>query len=245
VLAVIGWLRRLWLRRRDNQQPRALTAMQLFTLLGAVVMTVAAMVSYSSVAMGTDQGRLLFPSLAPIALLLVAGWGALFQDRGTPWLVTGLGVLMTIVAAGALWLGIGQTFAPPSPPDSQEIAQTQPVGRVYDGGPELMAIRWETGTRLTLYWQAQQPIGQDLRIDLRLVDGEGQTLWEWKRSPAAGRFSTDRWPVGRLVVDRYDLPVEMVQQAARAEVGVYEFTSGASLDLRGGGRWTAIVLPAW
>jgi hypothetical protein len=105
---------------------------------------------------------------------------------------------------------------------------------------ELVSYRWEPEARqpdkrqLILYWRAVRPVTTDLRAALRLLDAQGGMIWEWKRSPGAGRFSTDRWPGGRLVADVYHIPVEHLARAARIEVGVRPFPEGAWLTLTDG-----------
>ena len=89
-------------------------------------------------------------------------------------------------------------------------------------GPlELLGTAWDQPASgdLTLYWRAAEPAREDLRTALRLLDSEGNLLWEWKRSPGAGRFSTDRWPVGRMVADTYRPPPAALAQAASVQVG--------------------------
>ncbi len=34
---------------------------------------------------------------------------------------------------------------------------------------------------------------------------DGSLVWEWRRSPGYGRFSTDRWPAGAILRDVYTI----------------------------------------
>jgi len=68
---------------------------------------------------------------------------------------------------------------------------------------------------------------------VRLVDDEGNLLWEWKRSPGAGRWSTDRWPVGRVYEDVYRVPEDAAAKAGRLEIGIRPFPEGPWLPLAG------------
>ncbi|MCC7353886.1 MAG: glycosyltransferase family 39 protein [Anaerolineae bacterium] len=241
VAAIIGWLRWWHLARRNGRYiPLYVSLADRLVLLGSPALVILWTVSYSRVALGTDQGRLLFPALAPMALLLVAGLAAWFPAGRQGWLVGGFTGLMALVAAAALYAGIVRPFTPPAPPDSQEIAQASSVGRTFGNDLELVALRWgdRTGTpqtpstRLTLYWRLGQPTRNDLRTVLRLIDRDGNLVWEWKRSPGAGRFSTDRWPPGRLVADAYHIPAAALDKMARAEVGVYSFPVGIWLSVQ-------------
>ena len=68
LLALLGllllWLRSGWQAAR----------WPLLLLAGAAGAVALAMARYSLIALGTDQGRLLYPAAAAIAILLAAGW---------------------------------------------------------------------------------------------------------------------------------------------------------------------------
>jgi hypothetical protein len=66
---------------------------------------------------------------------------------------------------------------------------------------------------------------------LRVTGATGNLLGDWQRSPGAGRFSTDRWPAGRIVADTYNLPADAVGQV---ELGVRAFPDGTWLKTTGG-----------
>ena len=241
VAAALGWLHPP-LRRRMRVL-RATAGAGWVILLGATAVTVAGIISYSRTALGTDQGRLLFPAVAPIALLIAGGVAAWLPAARTRWLPIGMIAGMGTVASLALLAGVVSPYTPPSPPSAAEVAQALPVATMFGDGLDLVAVRWDTGTAiggsasdgkvgLTLYWRASRPLAQDLRPALRLLDGAGNLLWEWKRSPGAGRFSTDRWPAGRVVRDVYAVPASLLAGAARIELGVQPFPAGDWLPVR-------------
>ncbi len=203
-------------------------------LLGAPLVTAAGIFSYSSVALGTDQGRLLFPALAPIALLVAGGLGAWLPRRATR-VTSGLFAGgMAAVAIASLITGLVLPFAPPPEPNPERIAAAQAMNVAF-GPLELVAAAWDDPApgQLTLFWRAAQKTPDDLRTALRLLDANGNLLWEWKRSPGAGRFSTDKWPVGRVVADTYLPPQEVTNQAVRAEVGLRPFPEGPWVPVSG------------
>jgi hypothetical protein len=249
LLAGAGWVRRA---ARPGMAPAYSARTEQarwggwIVLLGAPALVILSIISYSRIALGTDQGRLLFPALAPMALLLAGGVDA-WTPAGRPGvLVLGMGGLMGLAGAVALLAGILAPFAPPSEPAPPSVAQAAPIGQVFGEEIELIAGDWQTAEgdgELTLYWRALRPVQEDLRTALRLVDGQGNLIWEWKRSPGAGRFSTDRWPVGRLVADTYRVPGEVLARTARVELSVSAFGDGRSLDLEGQID-PALVLPA-
>ena len=147
-------------------------------LAGAPLLVILSMLSYSQIALGTDQGRLLFPVLAPLGLLIAAGLAAWLPANRRWWLAPLLGGVMFVAAVLALIFGILRPFAPPLA-DPAQVAAASPVGQPVADGLELVAATWgvETGAArdLTLYWQPVGPVTADLRVILRLY-GEGDAV---------------------------------------------------------------------
>lgn len=241
--AVIGWL--LWLarRRQPNSLLRDTSLAGWIVLLGAPLVTAAGIYSYSKTALGTDQGRLLFPALAPLALLIAGGLAA-WTPRGRERIASlAFSGALALLAVAALITGLVQPFAPPPQPSPAELAAATPVNAAF-GPLELVGSAWQDGA-LTLYWRATEPPAADLRTDVRALDAQGNLVWEWKRSPGAGRFSTDRWPAGRAVADTYRIPADALAAAARIEVGVRPFPEQPFLAPdSGSGDFLPLPLPS-
>ena len=260
VAAIAGWVV-WWARKAPRAVPGACTPENLvqatpvsgwIVLLGAPLVTAAGIYSYSQVALGTDQGRLLFPALAPIALLIAGGLSAWLPRRATrldtgsqaiPWSGVFAGG-MALVAIAALITGLVRPFAPPTEPQAERIAAAEAMAVAF-GPLELVATAWDDPApgQLTLYWRAIQATPDDLRTALRLLDANGSLLWEWKRSPGAGRFSTDKWPVGRVVADTYLPPQAVLAQTVRAEVGVRPFPEGPWVPASSGAADPLLPIP--
>lgn len=199
-------------------------------LVGVPALVMLSMISYSRIALGTDQGRLLFPALAPIGLGVAGGLAAWSPQFGRRWLAPVM--IGTMAAAGilALYLGILRPFSPPAAVALSELAAATPAGEM--AGPlELVALHWDdpasqdgpTYRVVTLYWRAADQVSADLRVAFRLEDSAGDLVWEWKRSPGAGRYSTDRWPAGWVAADTYRIPLDALERAAKVEARVYAF----------------------
>jgi hypothetical protein len=236
VLVVAGWI--LWrVRRRRPDNLLAETSLASWAvLLGAPLITAAGIYSYSKTALGTDQGRLLFPALAPLALLVAGGLAGWIPYRLRQSMAMAFVAAMALVAVLALFAGLIPAFAPPPAPSAREMALA--TGASTRFGPlELVGTAWDRPSPgdLTLYWRAAEAAQDDLRLALRLLDAQGNLVWEWKRSPGAGRFSTDRWPVGRIVADTYRVPADALRMATRVEVGLRTFPEGPWLKPASGG----------
>lgn len=223
VLAVVTAASALGLVRFFVQRRRPQTVLPVALLLLAVLATALGIWQYSLVALGTDQGRLLFPAIGPLAILLVLGllaWlPAQHMARGA------LGVALC-----SLWLGIYAllgvimpAFAPPAPLDAAEW-EAAALAPAVDFG-ELTLVGYTLLPEPVLYWRASTTPSQDWRAVLRITGEDGTLVWEWRRSPAAGRWSTDRWPSGAVVADAYQVrwPEWATAGRYRVEVGLQPY----------------------
>ena len=207
-------------------------------LLLAAGSVAVAMGQYSLTALGTDQGRLLYPAVAPLVLLWVLGlWVWLPPRWGRP-ATAGLVLASAALGVYGLWGVIVPAFAPPGPVQAAErqAAAQEPV---QFGDLEL--VGWDLAAEPVLYWRVRQPAG-DLRTELRVVAEDGGVVWAWKRAPGAGRWSTDRWPAGAVVRDEYEVrwPEWVAPGRYRVEVGVRPVDGELLAPLRAG----EAVIPA-
>ncbi len=216
-LAVISGfgLLRAWRNQRD------LRAFLAFLVLAMISVSVA-MWRYSLIALGTDQGRLLYPALAPLTALFVIGllaWLPVDQLRKA-------GVTLVL---GSFILGLYGLFAviqpnfAPAPHLLADDINLSPTKSINFN--ELSVVDWDLQENLTLYWYAQQQPSQDWRSVLRVVTEDGRVAWEWRRSPGGGRWSTDHWPTGTIVRDAYAIhwPDWAGAGRYRVEIGLQSF----------------------
>jgi hypothetical protein len=158
---------------------------------------------YSLIALGTNQGRLLFPAVAPIAALFVLGLLAWLPDRAEASATAAIVGLTLILGVFALAGVIRPAFAPPPLPSESEVAALAKEQAVTFG--ELTLIGWQMDDKPVLYWQAQEQPSLDWRTDLRVVAEDGSLVWQWRRSPGYGRWSTDHWPAGTTLSEEYEV----------------------------------------
>ena len=209
---------KLWLRP-PTPQTRPILGLFLLTTLS----TAALIWQYSLIALGTDQGRLLYPAIAPLLALLAGGLLAWSPPR---WQWPVAHTLVGLSLALALYALVGvvrPAFAPPPPVSTTELADLAAVDPIAFG--DLTLTNWRLTEPPTLYWQAARPSAADLRVVLRIVAEDGSLVWEWRRSPGGGRWSTDHWPPDTLVRDTYALrwPDWAQPGRYRVEVGVQSF----------------------
>ncbi|MEJ2209931.1 MAG: glycosyltransferase family 39 protein [Anaerolineae bacterium] len=203
----VVWLARRW-RGLDGAFRWTLGLLGLHAAI-----TVASLLQWTATVLGTDQGRLLYPLLPAVALVLAAGWAWWAGDGRRDWAPGGLVAGMLLLAVITPPRYIEPVHAPAPEASREELAAAEQVNVDWDGirllGYRLEEERVAPGQKLVLdlYWQAREPVEQDLMALVQLVDGEGQFLMYADGSPTAGRDTTDRWPPGVPLASTHLLPV--------------------------------------
>ncbi len=209
-------------RRRNGAERFAIVL-----LATAVALTALGIWQYSLTALGTDQGRLLYPAVGPLAGLLALGWLAWLPERWE--LRAAVAITFLSLALGLYGLvGVIQpAYAPPVSAARQATEQALTSSESLEPVPfgEITLLAATLDGDPILYWTAADRPTQDWRTILRVTAEDGTLIWEWKRSPGAGRFSTDRWPAGYVMRDVYRVawPDWAGPGRYRVEVTAYPF----------------------
>ncbi len=89
-----------------------------------------------------------------------------------------------------------------------------PDGEPMGAGISLVDLTTETRRthagsviRVQPVWTTSAPIGEELKISARLLDGGGQVIVADDRIPVHFAYPTTTWVPGELVQDVYDLPL--------------------------------------
>jgi hypothetical protein len=71
-------------------------------------------------------------------------------------------------------------------------------------------IPFHAGQRglVKLYWQIDEPVGEDYAVSLRLVDEAGTQLGQWDTIPLGNRAGSSTWIPGKIIEDVHDLPID-------------------------------------
>lgn len=212
-------------------------------LLGAhVAITLASLIQWTATVLGTDQGRLLYPILPTVMLILAAGWAWWARERARGPVLGGLVAGMLCLAVLTPIRYIAPVHAPAPVASQEQLAAAVPLNVAW-GDVRLLAYRLEDnqvppGGKLVLdlYWQGSQPLDRDLMALIQLVDRDGKFLMYTDGSPTAGRDTTDRWTPGVPLASRHLLPIPDYGQP-----GDYRLT--ISLHPFGEQRWLPAVGP--
>ena len=149
---------------------------------------------------------------------------------------------------------IGPVHAPAPRATDQELGRAVPLDARWNG-IRLLAfqltnrqVRPGEKLALDLYWEATEPVGEDLMTLIQLVDEDGQFLMYADGSPTAGRDTTDRWPVGVPLASQHLLPVpaDGAPGTYRLTISVHPFGASAWLPVTGPGgaaRGDHLLLP--
>ncbi len=215
--AIVWW----WITRRDLAQ-RIERASGL--LLGAwTLVIVVALVRWIQL-LDAAIGRLLFPAIAALSILLIVGW---WQWARRVWLVALIPAALLILSIVALPLIMTTAYARPALLTAAELTQQrgQPIDIRFGDVARLVRLdvprdRWPTpgeGALLNICWE---PLKQDDRLLMVLVQiiGENNRLWFSRRTvPGLGSYPTSLWQPGGLFCD----PVH-VQIDDKTPPGVYQ-----------------------
>ncbi|MBN1992892.1 MAG: glycosyltransferase family 39 protein [Anaerolineae bacterium] len=165
----------------------------------------------------TGQGRhILYPAAQAIPILLMLGWGRLWT-----W---GQIKSYTLVALPPLFLllwsifQIGHmavTYPPPLPVQTTTFNPASiPHPLAHHFGPNIQLLGYdltpeeEPGlSKLTLFWKSQNPVHENYRVQIQLLDPAGHAHLTWLSHPLNGRYPTRAWDQGDVVRDEIPLPL--------------------------------------
>ncbi|MBN1889219.1 MAG: glycosyltransferase family 39 protein [Thermoflexales bacterium] len=150
------------------------------------------------------QGRLLFPAIAAISLLLAAG----LSTKRTTWPAYGL-----VVGLCALSLAAPFTFVRPAfayPLVSSLPADATPASTRFGESLELVGYRLTpqqltpgAAIRVSTYWRAHALLNQDHRLLIRLLTTDGQSGGQAHFTLGSSLYPTTLWLPGQIVVDEH------------------------------------------
>jgi len=227
LLALAGLVLWLVLKRYRSMSRRQIGAIALLALWSLIVFV--SLTFWMRQARATNQGRLMFPALSSLTVLLALG----LANLGRRW--PGL-VLVTLLAAWAVALpivAIRPVFEQPEPlPAGAEIPN--PVDVRFGEDIRLLGYELQDAViapgeapELTLYWQGLRPISESYVVRLRAIDPAGREIAELDTIPYQVRYRTPEWLPGQVFVDTYRLsPLQSQGESERASVMVSLYPVG-------------------
>ncbi len=182
------------------------------------------------------QGRLVFPAMAGVSVLMMLGLRQWIPEQHRSRLSWGLALSLLVVAGLLPFVVIRPAYARPRALTLAQVPEEARVEPVSVGGGtrivgwefEEHAVRPGEGNRhvdVAVYWQAVAPDGGDYISFARLLGRAHELAGEINRHPACGMVPTRLWQAGQVWRDPYRIPVAedaVAPSRLRVEVGLYD-----------------------
>jgi MFS family permease len=176
-------------------------------------------------------GRLLFPALVPLVVLLTLGWFRV--GRRLPALIVGAMVALAVLSP----IYLARAYRPPTLlPDTQVPDGAQPIRLDFGDVARLYAFRVtpqrtapgaEVG--VTLCWQALSAPRMNYSVFVQLVGEANSIAGRRGTYPGLGSFATTLWRPGDSFCDLYRVPVNGDAHGPAVyavEVGLFDLQTG-------------------
>ncbi|MGD8804505.1 MAG: glycosyltransferase family 39 protein [Chloroflexota bacterium] len=236
--AIIGLALEAWRWWRGDR--KALTRPLLLALMALSVLGLGLALEAWMRQVTAPHGRLLFPALAAVAVLLVAGWQALH-----PRLVAACLAVVLLLALLAPVTLIRPAYALPRldevDPDANGVQDT--TGWRFGEIAELAEVRVgqrsvEAGEVLPVdvCWITRQAADKDYSVLVHLVGPDNQVVAGRHTYPGLGSYPTSAWQPGRRFCDtiRVDIPADLARTLAyQVEIGLLDSQSNRRLPVTG------------
>jgi dolichyl-phosphate-mannose-protein mannosyltransferase len=255
----LGWaaLRVLWTARAGGprvvllrlQSPDALVG---YLLVTWIILLFVGLVRWTSLTWAS-QGRLIFPAISAISLLIALGLSGFARLLRLPPAACHLPstTFMALLSAAVPFAVIAPHYAPPPELTAAQLAAIPQRLDADFGEIKLLGYDLETqsalpgeAVRLTLYWQAQIQMDRNWSIFVHVVDDQDIIVAQRDRYPGEGTLATTLLRPGQTFADRYVIPIPAAAYspvAARIEVGLYDLLDGARLPVLGDGDAVALA----
>ena len=176
------------------------------------------------------QGRLIFPGLPALAILIIYGWHTIiaycvfhisddtqYAIRNTQYALAGLIIPMAAFAAAVIPLYLLPAYSPPP------VVQTVPAEAASTEitFADEIALRGYTIARdhdvlrLTFYWQTLKTPAIDYTVAVRLVRPDGSFWLDYVNYPGMGTSLPTTWKPGELRRDEYIFDLKRFEPASQ------------------------------
>jgi hypothetical protein len=232
VAAVLGLGLWFWAQLRQ----RSMLILFQAGILGVwIIVAFISLLQWMRILTATDQGRLLFPVMSGLAVLLAIGLTRLTWRRLSLAPIAIGGLLMCAVATP--WVVIQPAYAQPAAlPSDAALPNAHALelgGEIELRGSQLTPDRLSTPGVLAvdLYWTSVKQPTADYIARITLVDRTGRTPAVVDAMPFAGRYPTSLWRPGEILHDRLLVPVpaQAQPQLATAYLSLYPIGKGREL----------------
>ena len=161
----------------------------------------------------TNQGRLLFPAVGALSILLLLGLVSLVPQRFDFIPAAVVCAALVALAVVAPFRYIIPAYAPP-PQDQRLVIDTPPAGLPVRFADKIELLNYsitpsevEPGSvvHVTLDWRALAPMDVSYKLFMHVLGYDGERLTQLDTIPYQGRFATVLWKPGQEFREEYDL----------------------------------------
>ncbi|MFP3895601.1 MAG: glycosyltransferase family 39 protein [Anaerolineales bacterium] len=191
-----------------------------------------------------SQGRLIFPGLIAINLLVSIGLGGVLAKRWRVLLPAGAVLISFIIAVMIPFMVIRPAYAHPPVLEEEDVSVRQSVDVRFGDRMRLLGYTLDQETitlgedfPITLCWESLGPMEKDYSIFLHLVSEEDIIIAQRDIYPGRGTYPTSRWRPGDIIEDSYNIPVPvtaMTPNRVDLVVGLYSLATGKRLQVTDG-----------
>lgn len=186
------------------------------------------------------QGRLAFPAISVISLLLFWGLSQFVPQRHTELLAVILAGTLLAMAIISPFRYIAPAYARPrllSPDELEAVSNRLDISfghkmRLLGYAVDRETIAAGESLTVTLYWQSEGEIDRDYSIFVHLLDEVDAVVAQADSHPGMGTYPTSEWAVGDAIAEEYILRLPETAFApspAIVEVGLYDYSTGKRL----------------
>ena len=226
LLALIGLI--VWLAR---ERSKTSIPISLIVPVLWLIMVFISLLRWTSLTPGT-QGRLLFPAIGVVAILLVYGLSKLVPQPWSRVIVTTWCIALLSLAAWCPWGVIRPAYARPAAITEAEIPGHLPRLNLDYCDKKIRLLACELNRQvvqpgetinITLYWQALKPMDDDALMYIHLLGRGMELVGSLDSYPGWGTYPTSLWRPGEVLRDRYQVTISPSAQAptlCRVDVGM-------------------------
>lgn len=199
----------IWLIRKvhDKDDRSRLIAVLLLILWTALVTLM--LFRWMSQVLFSNQGRLLYPAIGSLAVLIALGLSTISGKRN--WFTIIFVSFLGFWAAASPLIFIQPAYQKPSALASDVIIPN-PMSVSFGDKMELLGFELSDSSigighhqEVDLFWQAKEAMKESYVVVLTVVDASGQAVAKAETVPYAGRYQTPTWVLGEPFRDRYIL----------------------------------------
>ena len=237
VLALVGLARFVYLLARQNRWPE----LRRVGLLGFWSTTfVLALIGWTQARY--PQGRLLFPAMPAIAILLVLGLAQWLPRNARPVGVAGLLAALLVLSVAVPFRYIAPAYARAQPlTDTEQVSSIEPLSVEFGEKVRLVGFALNEATIrpgedlwLTLYWEGLTVMERDYSVFVHLVDEHEVIVAQHDSYPGAGNDPTRSWDPGKVLRDvhRLDVPATLLAKGPlHLYLGLYDYHTDRRLAI--------------